>query len=79
MTARVNSYGTNEAQPVAPPKATLQITLSSVPALITARPHNQLRFQKAVARATKNTTTSTTSAARATTLPSNKNWCSHAR
>src|SRR5215216_3964152 len=79
VTARVNRDGANEAQPAAPPKATLQMTLSSVPALITARPHSQLHFQNAVASATKNATTNTTRATRATTLPSVKKWLSHAR
>ena len=79
MTARVNNEGANEAQPVAPPKATLQTTLSSVPALITARPHSQLRLQTAAASATKNAITSISRATRATTLPSIKNWRSHAR
>ena len=55
MTTRVKTDGTNEAHPAAPPNATLQITLSSVPALITARPHSQLRFQNAAASATRAT------------------------
>ena len=79
VTARVNSDGTNEAQPAAPPNATLQITLSSEPALITARPHSQLRLQNAVASATKNATTSYSRTTRTTTLPSSKNCRSHAR
>src|ERR687894_2823384 len=79
VTARVNRDGSNEAQPAAPPNPTLQITLSSVPAFSTARPHSQLRFQNAVASAKKNTTTSNTRATLATTLPSIKNWRSHAR
>jgi len=79
VTARVNMDGTNEAQPVAPPNATLQITLSNVPAFSTTRPHSQLRFQNAVASATKNVTTRSTKATRATTLPSSKNWRSHAK
>jgi hypothetical protein len=47
--------------------------------LITASPHSQLRLQNAAASATKNATTSTSRATRATTLPSSKNCRSHAR
>jgi hypothetical protein len=79
VTARVKIDGASDAQPVAPPNATLHITFSSVPALITTRPHGQLLFQNAIASATKNATTISTSETRATTLPSSKNWRSHAR
>jgi hypothetical protein len=68
VTTRVKTDGTNEAHPAAPPNATLQITLSSVPAFSTAKPHSQLRFQNAAASATKNPTTTNASATRATML-----------
>ncbi len=38
VTTRVKMDGANEAHPADPPNATLQITLSSVPAFSTARP-----------------------------------------
>src|SRR5687768_15441130 len=77
--ASVTTDGTSDAHPASPPNVTLQITLSSVPAFSTTRPHSQLRFQNAAASATKNPITSTTRATRAATLPSVTNWRSHAK